>query len=161
VKKFSFLLVLITLTILTAQGYAAEGVIAEPASALNIQDASAASFSIVVTGSDKLIIKPGAIFTEGDEPGTEMPFLLDNPKPISYPRWAMDNGWQGKLVIAIEIREDGSVGLYQIMHSTGYKALDEAATEAVQNWKFHPAIKDGKPTRICIQIPIQFQLSED
>ncbi len=158
-KKFSLLLVLMVFAV--SHAYAVEGVVMEPASAWNAQDTSAASFSIVVTGSDKLIIKPGVVFTEGEEPGTELPYLLDNPKPISYPRWAMANGWQGKMVIAIEIREDGSVGLYQLMHSTGYKVLDEAAIEALQSWKFHPAIKEGKPTKICIQIPIRFQLQED
>ncbi len=160
VKKIQFLFLLMALTA-TTQAYAAEGVVAEPASALNIQDASASTFRIVVTASQKLIIKPGAVFTEGNEPGTEMPFLLDNPKPISYPSWAVAEGLQGELTIAIEIKEDGSVGLYQVMQSTGFKILDESAVEAVQNWKFHPAVKDGKPTRICIQIPIRFQAEED
>ena len=121
------------------------------------------SFGVVVTGNGKLIVKPGQVFTTGEEePGTILPFLISNPKPIPYPSQALTQGWQGKIVIAIEISVDGSIGLYQVMQSTGRQVLDDAATEAVQSWKFHSAVKaNGEPIRTCIQIPITFQLQDE
>ncbi len=161
-KKILFLLVLI-ITSLVSQTYAAEGVLVDHVSAPNIEsNASSNIFRIIVTGNGKFIAKPGVVFTEGDDlQGGELPYLLDSPKPISYPRWAVSNGWQGKLILAVEIKTDGSVGLSKVMHSSGYKLLDQTAVQAVQDWKFHPAIKDGKPLRTCIQIPISFQLEEE
>ena len=120
------------------------------------------SFGIVVTKNNKLTTKPGPVFTEGtDTEGAALPYLLSNPKPISYPKWAIHNGWQGECTIAVEILADGSVGRYYVMRSTGHETLDEEAVKALKSWKFHPATKDGRPFVTCIQIPITFQLQDE
>lgn len=162
-KKVLFPFILIVFTLFLSSAYAAEGVLIDQISSWNIEGKTFPNpFTMIVTASGKLIAKPGAVFTEGlEEPGTKLPHLLDHPQPISYPRWAVSKGWQGKLIIAVEIRTDGTIGLYQMMHSTGYKALDKRAVHAIQNWKFHPAVKDGKPLRTCIQIPVLFQLGDE
>jgi TonB family protein len=36
--------------------------------------------------------------------------------------------------------------------------LDEKAMEAVKNWKFEPAMKDGKPVSVAINVEVQFRL---
>ena len=162
-KKLSSLFALLILTLFVTSAYAAEGVLIDQISAGKVEGKTFPNpFTMVVTGNGKLIAKPGAVFTEGlEESRTQLPYLLDHPKPISYPQWAVSKGWQGKLVIAVEIRTDGTVGLYQVMHSTGYKGLDKRAIYAVQSWKFHPAMKDKKPVKTCIQIPILFQLKNE
>lgn len=143
---------------------AQEGILTEPASALQTQARpSLDSFNIVVTSDGRLTVHPGLVFTEGEEePGTQLPSLASDPKPIVYPKWAIDQGWQGKMVIAVEILTDGSVGSYQVMHSTGHEVLDEATTQTIRGWEFHPALKaDGQAFRTCIQIPITFQLENE
>lgn len=116
-------------------------------------------FSVIVTTSGALTAKPGQIFTQGgDYSGMELPYLISDPVPIVYPRWAVDHKWEGHLDIAIEVLLDGSVGRFKVMRSTGHDLLDETATRAVRSWKFHPAVKDGKPLVTCIQIPIMFRL---
>lgn len=156
---FSFILIGLALSISSASA-ATEGVLMDQISSRNTEGKTLPNpFTMIVTGNGRLIAKPGAVFTEGwEEPGTTLPYLLGHPKPISYPHWVVSKGWQGKLIIAVEIRTDGTIGLYQVMHSTGYKALDKRAVHTIQNWKFHPAMKDGKPVKTCIQIPILFQL---
>jgi len=117
-------------------------------------------FGAVVTQSGKLTIKPGLVFTEGgDYAGMRLPYLVSDPKTIFYPRWAVRQGWQGKCVIAIEVLLDGTVGRFQIMHSTGYRVLDDQAVKAVRSWKFHPAVKDGKQIVTCVEIPVFFKLT--
>ena len=61
-------------------------------------------------------------------------------------------------MIAVEILTDGSVGRFYVMQSTGHHSLDEAATQAVKSWKFHPAMRNGKPVVECIQVPVVFKL---
>ncbi len=105
--------------------------------------------------------KPGAIFSTGTySTDFVLPFLKEEPTPIRYPRWAVQEGWEGAFVIAVEILPTGQVGRWQIMHSTGYLLLDETATKAVQSWHFHPAVEQGKAVASCIQIPIRFELTD-
>ncbi len=156
---FSFFIIL---TAFFSSAYAAEGILVNSVSPQNTEDAIFSQyFGMVVTGSGKLIVKPGAVFTEGKEAeGTELAYLLDYPKSISYPQWAVAKGVQGKLIIALDIKTDGTVGSYEVMRSSGYEQLDQEAIQSVQSWKFHPATKDGQPIRTCVQIPISFQLND-
>jgi len=36
--------------------------------------------------------------------------------------------------------------------------LDEKAIEAVKQWKFEPAMKDGKPVAVQINVEVSFRL---
>jgi TonB family protein len=36
--------------------------------------------------------------------------------------------------------------------------LDEKALEAVKNWRFDPAMKDGKPVSVAISVEVTFRL---
>ena len=38
------------------------------------------------------------------------------------------------------------------------RALDEKAIEAVNQWKFEPAQKDGRPVAVAINVEVQFRL---
>lgn len=103
--------------------------------------------------------EPGKVFTTGSQGADfELPFFKKSPKPIRYPRWALKQGWQGKLVVAVEILPDGAVGRWQVMRSTGHRSLDEAAVEAMRSWRFEPAKFRGKPVVSCIQIPVRFRV---
>ena len=103
--------------------------------------------------------QPGRIFTTGSETADfELPFLKQMPQPMRYPRWALTQGWQGELVVAIEILENGSVGRWKVMHSIGHRSLDEAAIKAVRAWRFEPGKLRGKAIVSCIQIPIRFRV---
>lgn len=129
-----------------------------PAAVSAMKDADSA---LIVTGSENLIAKPGTVFNSGgDYTGIDLPYLVSTPKPIKYPRWALRQGWEGRFTIAIEVLKDGNVGRFYVMQSTGHRILDEAATEAVRTWKFHPAMKNGQPIVECVQIPVTFKISE-
>ena len=90
-----------------------------------------------------------------------MPFLISMSKPITYPRGARRKGSEGLLVASLEILEDGNVGRWQIVRSTGEELLDNAAVKAFLTWKFQPAMKNGKPVKTCIQVPINFELTKE
>lgn len=141
--------------------HAQEAVSMEPMQAGISTAAGNSNSGFIVTGDDKLIARPGALFTQGgDYSGIELPYLVSTPKPIKYPRWALRQGWEGRFIIAVEVLIDGTVGRYYVMQSTGHKILDKAATEAVRTWKFHPAMKNGKPIVECAQVPVTFKIAE-
>ncbi len=107
--------------------------------------------------------RPSTVFPEkeGADMGTAMPYLIEMSKPITYPGWARRKGLEGLLVAALEVLEDGSVGRWQIVRSTGDESLDKAAVKNFRTWKFQPAMKNGKPVTTCIQVPINFELTKE
>lgn len=118
-------------------------------------------FEITITRDGQTVPQPGPVFTGGTEPkGMSLPYLLSNPRPIPYPRWAVRQGWRGTFILAVEILPTGAVGRWKVMQSTGYRLLDEVATKAVREWRFHPATEEGKPVVSCIQIPVHFKLQD-
>lgn len=152
---FSYLLLSLVPISLAAE------ILNQPAVISNSAPENQGNLSFTLLGNGKLISHPGMVFTTGDEgPHFELPYLLSYPEKISYPRWAIHQGWEGKLVLAVEILKDGSVGRTAVMQSTGRKILDEAATDSIKTWKFHPAMKNGEPALTCVQIPVVFQLAE-
>jgi len=162
-RRCIFLFAALFILFSSARGFAAEPVQFEPPAHLDMgHPVSSDFFRVIATGNGKIISHPGPVFTEGgDYTGMELPYLLSDPKPILYPRWAIRQEWQGDFTIAIEILETGDVGRYKVMQSTGHEVLDEAATQAIQSWKFNPAMKDGKAIVTCVQIPVRFELQSE
>ncbi len=61
-----------------------------------------------------------------------------NPKP-DYPAVAKRRGWEGKVILAIEVLTDGTPGKISVVESSGREILDKAAIETVKRWLFEPA----------------------
>lgn len=81
--------------------------------------------------------------------------------PPGYPEIARLRGYEGIVLIALEILPDGRVGGTRISKSSGYAILDQTAVEAVKPWKFEPAKKSGKPYKIWVELPIKFVLHDE
>lgn len=102
---------------------------------------------------------PATYIPTKDQPADfTRPFLREASGPIPYPQWALERNWQGELIVAVEIRRDGTVGRWKIMRSSGYELLDRAAIRAIQKWRFEPARQKSKPVASCIQIPVHFRI---
>jgi protein TonB len=82
-----------------------------------------------------------------------------NPKP-EYPRLAKSRGWQGKVLLRVEVTADGHSAGVQVQHSSGHRQLDEAAAEAVAHWTFIPAKRGDTPVASTVTVPIQFKLND-
>ncbi|OGW81985.1 MAG: hypothetical protein A3G33_04355 [Omnitrophica bacterium RIFCSPLOWO2_12_FULL_44_17] len=87
-----------------------------------------------------------------------LPYLESIPKPVPYPRSAIRHELEGKVVMALEILKDGSVGRSHMANSSGFAILDKAAMNAVKTWEFHPALKSDKPIVEYIEVPVSFEL---
>jgi protein TonB len=82
-----------------------------------------------------------------------------NPKP-EYPRLAKSRGWQGKVLLRVEVSADGRSLAVAVQQSSGHKQLDDAAVEAVRRWTFIPAKRGTTPVASTVTVPIQFKLND-
>ncbi|MFO7569931.1 MAG: energy transducer TonB [Smithellaceae bacterium] len=89
-----------------------------------------------------------------------LPLYRENAPP-PYPEIARVRGYQGVVLVAAEVLPDGTVGKTKIKKSSGYAILDQTAVKAVKPWRFRPAVKEGRPFAVWVELPINFQLREN
>jgi len=65
--------------------------------------------------------------------------------------------YQGTCTLGLIVGTDGRPSNIRVLSSLGM-GLDEKAIEAVKNWKFEPAMKDGHPVRVEIAVEVDFHL---
>jgi len=88
------------------------------------------------------------------------PLYRENPPP-GYPEMARQQGYEGIVIVAAEILDDGRVGKTVISKSSGYAILDQTAVDAVKAWKFEPAKKSGIPYKTWAELPIKFTIRDN
>ena len=101
---------------------------------------------------------PNAIATKAAE--TDPVFnaaYLNNPAP-EYPAAAKRNGIQGKVLVNVVVKADGTPASVQISHSSGSSNLDDAAVDAVKQWKFIPARRSGASVQASVIVPVEFKI---
>jgi protein TonB len=85
------------------------------------------------------------------------PKYAENPKPL-YPREARKKGFQGEVVLKVEVLSNGLVGQVEVKKSSGHEILDRSALSAVKHWKFFPATRGENAISSWVNVPIKFQL---
>lgn len=85
---------------------------------------------------------------------------LNNPLP-AYPMVARRMGWQGRVVLNVEVLESGLPGQVKLHQSSGRDVLDNAAMQAVRGWRFVPARQNGQAVAKSFLVPIPFILKEN
>ena len=96
----------------------------------------------------------GGVFRIGG--GVSSPRVLLRVEP-EYSEEARKAKYQGTVLLAIEVWEDGLAHNVRVLRSLGL-GLDEKAIEAIQKWKFSPGRKEGKPVRVAAQVQVSFRL---
>ncbi|MEP7371278.1 MAG: energy transducer TonB [Nitrosospira sp.] len=79
----------------------------------------------------------------------------------AYPALSRRLGEEGKLVLRVELDENGRISVAQIINSSGFKRLDEAAMVAVKTWRCTPPQRNGQPVRAIALQPFNFVLQGD
>ena len=112
-------------------------------------------FKLAVAG------KPSAKFAETvarPGPGVVNPSLLTKVEP-KYTPAAMAAKIRGGVELEAVVREDGTVGDMQIVHSLDpLFGLDENAMRAASHWVFTPATRDGRPIACVVRLVMTFDL---
>jgi TonB family protein len=99
----------------------------------------------------------GKIFSSRGGGNGARPRYAENPKPI-YPQEAREKGYEGEVVLRVEVLINGRVGQIEIKKSSGYELLDHSALTTVKQWRFIPAKKDDIAIPLWVNIPVKFQL---
>jgi TonB family protein len=97
---------------------------------------------------------PEGVFRVGN--GVSAPRAILAPDP-EYPKRARKKHQQGRVIFYVVVTEQGLPRDIKITQSLTPE-LDAKAYQAVSNWKFSPAMKDGKPVAVLISIEMNFKL---
>jgi protein TonB len=57
----------------------------------------------------------------------------------------------------VVIRADGTVGSARVTRGLGF-GLDQRAQEAVRQWRFAPARRQGVPVDVLVEVAMEFNL---
>ena len=84
--------------------------------------------------------------------------LASNPTP-AYPAAALNAGTEGDVIVRLQVDANGRVSHAAVVgHDGGTDpALDQAAIEALQQWRFQPAMRDGRAINSVVQVPVEFR----
>jgi periplasmic protein TonB len=96
----------------------------------------------------------GGVFSVGG--GVSAPKGIYTPDP-EYSEEARKAKYQGVCVLWLIVDPNGHPRDIKVARSLGM-GLDQKAIEAVRNWKFEPAKKDGQPVAVQINVEVNFRL---
>jgi TonB family protein len=112
---------------------------------------------------DASLTVPGA---DGWRPGSfSTPPALRNKEEVfralalAYPIRQRNAGMSGAVTLWFLIDEEGTAVKRIIRTSSGDCDFDRAALEVARKMRFHPALLDGKPKRVWVDMPIVFKSS--
>lgn len=96
----------------------------------------------------------GGVFRVGS--GISAPRVLEDPRP-EYSEEARKAKFQGTVVLWLIVDSNGKPRDLRVARSLGM-GLDQKALEAVRLWRFKPAMKDGTPVAVQINVEVNFHL---
>ncbi|HXU12409.1 MAG TPA: energy transducer TonB [Candidatus Binatia bacterium] len=121
----------------------------------------------VIDGGCKGCTGPGL-----DGPGEDGPFGPSTPGLIppriipssralpQYPAAARRAGLLGTVILMIVVDADGSVGQIEVLRSPDQRwGFDLSAIDAVKQWRYEPALMNGKAVAAYITVMVEFTLS--
>ncbi|MBZ5492564.1 MAG: energy transducer TonB [Acidobacteriia bacterium] len=97
-----------------------------------------------------------ATYPIGPGSGVKAPKPKHTPEP-DYSEIAKYEGYQGTAVVNVIVGTDGNVHYVRLLRPLGM-GLDENAQSTVQTWRFQPAIRNGQPVAVEMNIEIAFNL---
>jgi protein TonB len=89
------------------------------------------------------------------EQGVTSPRMLSKTEP-AYTDETRNAKIEGVVVLSVEIDTDGFPQNIRVVRSLD-DGLDQSAVAAVQQWRFKPGEKDGKPVRVAVKVKVNFR----
>lgn len=96
----------------------------------------------------------GGVYKVGG--GISAPQALSTPDP-EYTEEARTAKTQGTCVLWLIVDQQGHPRDIKVVRGLG-NGLDAKAIEAVKQWRFQPAVKDGQPVNVQISVEVAFHL---
>lgn len=116
---------------------------------------AATALSLPIAATEPAVVQ-GQVYDLG--PGITFPTPIYEVKP-DYTPAAMQARIQGTVWLAVVINQTGDVTNVSVSRSLDAEyGLDDRAVEAASQWKFKPAMKDGKPVDVRVTLELRFTL---
>lgn len=77
-----------------------------------------------------------------------------------YPAAAYRAREEGTVLLGVQVGADGQVAGVDVIDRSGNRELDRAAVEAVRQWRFNPAVRDGEKVEATVNVPITFRIDD-
>jgi TonB family protein len=123
----------------------------------DLHDRATVPFAAFVTLADGVAAKLPWENLNQPKDGIIGPFLLRGVEP-QYTEEARRARMQGPVIVLVEVKPDGTVAPDNITIVQGLgMGLDEKAIQAVRQWIFKPAYRDGKPMGITMPVAVQVE----
>jgi protein TonB len=111
-------------------------------------------------------LKPGPVeatdcLGKGQGSRSDYVFFDELPEPIvrvppSYPQLAIEAGVDGTVMLQAHVCACGEISEVRVIKSI--PMLDQAAIDAVRQWYFRPALRNGEAMAVWVGIPVKFSL---
>ena len=85
------------------------------------------------------------------------PKLIKGAAPV-YPQVARQARVEGIVILEVKADEQGNVVEARVLRSI--PILDQAAIDAVKQWKYEPLVVDGKTRKVIFTVTVRFMLKE-
>lgn len=121
-----------------------------------VVDQGTLPMSLPVEPADVVASIEPAPVVSGPAPMT-LEYAVAPPPP--YPRDSARNGDEGLVLLQVLVDVDGRPLDVTIAEGSGHRELDQAARRHVlANWRFRPAMRDGRAVQAIGLVPIEFSL---
>ncbi len=97
------------------------------------------------------LIEDEGIISASSLPGASMP---------PYPRASRRRGEEGTVFLSIEVLASGKAGSVEVIKSSGYRRLDEAAIHAAKEAAYQPATIRSRQVDSTLTQPFVFELTQ-
>jgi TonB family protein len=88
--------------------------------------------------------------------GVSAPVVLSAPKP-QFSEEARRDEVSGTVLVYLQVDENGLPSHVRVLRGIGH-GLDEKAVEAVKQYKFQPAMRDGQPVIVEMNVQVDFRI---
>jgi protein TonB len=82
------------------------------------------------------------------------------PARPAYPKRAREMGWEGTVLLRVEVSADGTVADVKVEQTSGYAMLDQSAVVTARGWRFAPEMDGGFTMPTIVEVPVRFDLTE-
>jgi TonB family protein len=77
---------------------------------------------------------------------------------VAYPAEALEKKVQGAVVLEAQVDEEGNVTVTRLVSSI--PLLDEAAIDAVNQWKYEPSTRNGIAVPVVVTVMVNFEIKD-
>lgn len=89
-------------------------------------------------------------------PRFTVPVLEKRVEP-KFPRGARSSGAEGTLVVSVLITREGTITAPVVLEPLPAPTLSYAALEALRQWRYKPATRDGEPIEVRFDLSVTFK----